>query len=494
MYEFNAWLEDKGLDPTTLSRESLTRLEGRWREELHAEQDGVPFAIAEDDPIARAEHFAAPYARIGDQNMVRRVRGIGAAAYGNGLSRQQSELALIRGSRPDAVNAYAPSVGRPEASDVLVAALLLSTGTPIADVGKACGDKVTDLAASREFRGAGFHTVMRHLLAAAGRPVPRGSFSGSDVAEVFDIGRNVRADAGSSTYSLPTILGEFVNKQLMVSFQAANVTWNKFCRSRPADDFKTLHNVRLNVLDRLATVAPAGELKSSTLSESAYTNQVSTKGRVITIPRTNLINDDVGALANVAPGLSQMAAITLERDVYTTLLGNASSFFGSGNSNVSTGAGSALADAGLATAIQRFEEARTPNGDPILLRPTILLVPSALHATARKLINSGALVGTSTTDKPVPSSNVWQDYLTIVSGPLLGTALGLSGGSDAAWYITVGPGDYSIMEVAFLNGRQMPFVETAEADFQILGVSMRIVFDYGVAFLEPRGGIRSAGS
>ncbi len=46
------------------------------------------------------------------------------------------------------------------------------------------------------------------------------------------------------------------------------------------------------------------------------------------------------------------------------------------------------------------------------------------------------------------------------------------------------------MEVAFLNGVQSPIVETAEADFNTLGVQMRGYFDFGVSKGEDLAGVK----
>jgi hypothetical protein len=47
--------------------------------------------------------------------------------------------------------------------------------------------------------------------------------------------------------------------------------------------------------------------------------------------------------------------------------------------------------------------------------------------------------------------------------------------------------------VAFLNGQESPVIETAEADFNVLGVRMRGYHDFGVALQDPRGGLKSKG-
>jgi hypothetical protein len=47
--------------------------------------------------------------------------------------------------------------------------------------------------------------------------------------------------------------------------------------------------------------------------------------------------------------------------------------------------------------------------------------------------------------------------------------------------------------VAFLNGQEAPTIESAEADFNVLGVQMRGYHDFGVNLQDNRGGVKSAG-
>ena len=47
------------------------------------------------------------------------------------------------------------------------------------------------------------------------------------------------------------------------------------------------------------------------------------------------------------------------------------------------------------------------------------------------------------------------------------------------------------LQVAFLQGRRQPTVETADAEFNTLGMSMRGFFDFGVAVIDYRGANKS---
>jgi hypothetical protein len=68
-------------------------------------------------------------------------------------------------------------------------------------------------------------------------------------------------------------------------------------------------------------------------------------------------------------------------------------------------------------------------------------------------------------------------------------------GAGRPFYLVVDPAkggnDMAVMEVAFLDGRDMPVVETAEADFNTLGIQMRSFHDWGCAKAEYRGGVKS---
>jgi hypothetical protein len=67
------------------------------------------------------------------------------------------------------------------------------------------------------------------------------------------------------------------------------------------------------------------------------------------------------------------------------------------------------------------------------------------------------------------------------------------GNSSKAWYLLSEPSDLPVIEVAFLNGQESPTIETAEADFNVLGVKMRGYHDFGVALQDPRGGVKMKG-
>ena len=53
---------------------------------------------------------------------------------------------------------------------------------------------------------------------------------------------------------------------------------------------------------------------------------------------------------------------------------------------------------------------------------------------------------------------------------------------------------FPLVDVAFLGGRQTPVVETANADFNQLGIQMRCYFDYGPSKGETKAALYSTGA
>src|SRR6056297_2340100 len=196
---------------------------------------------------------------------------------------------------------------------------------------------------------------------------------------------------------------------------------------------------------------------------------------MLAITRQDIINDDLGALTSVPRRIGRGAALKLNNVFWTEFLDDASFFNTDGSKgNYIDGASTALSLDGLDEAQTAFKDQTDPDGNPLGLTPRILLVPNELEMTAFQLMNSTALItGENATQG---AANVFRGRYNIVSSSYLTAPL--------PWYLLADPQDMPVIEVAFLNGQRMPTVETADADFNTLGVQMRGFFDFGVSKQE----------
>lgn len=64
-------------------------------------------------------------------------------------------------------------------------------------------------------------------------------------------------------------------------------------------------------------------------------------------------------------------------------------------------------------------------------------------------------------------------------------------GADVPWYLMAKPSVLPVIEASFLNNKRVPTVETAQADFNNLGIQMRGFYDFGNEKQNWRGAVKS---
>ena len=529
MNEFNTWLTAKGIDPETVSTAMKPVLQAQWRAEIAAEthvepkpapsaRQETPAAAVKVDSTSFDEKMAAIDAEnvrietiramvlessqkaLGNPERVRQIKALGDAAVADSKTTVKDfQLGLLRVDRFSGPLVMAGST--PQINDAVIEAAVCKAGR-LENIDKHFDPRTLESADKSFNSGLG----IQDLLALCAR---RNGWRGSSVKAALATKDFFRAagfgggaygdnyglmagDTGPSTYSLPNILANIANKFLKVGFDSVDTAWRSIASTRSVNDFKTNTTVELTGSMLFRKLAPSGEIKHGTVSETVYTNKADTYAIMLGIARTDLINDDLGALTSVGRRIGRGAALKIN-DVFWTVFLNNSSFFTSGNSNVITGGTSALSSAALKLADQKFRVQTDPDGLPLAAMPRILVVPPTLLYAARELMNSSLMVGTTTANALLPATNIFQGAYTLVSSPYMENST-YTGNSAAAWYLLADPNDYSAIEVVFVNGRDTPVVDTAEADFNQLGIGMRGYIDFGAALQEYRAGVRAAGS
>lgn len=298
---------------------------------------------------------------------------------------------------------------------------------------------------------------------------------------------------GPSGIDVTGILSNTANKFLTAGFLYTEQAWREWCKIRPVSDFKQITTYRMTGAAKFVKVAPGGEIPHGTLGELSYTNQAETYGRMLGVSRQDIINDDLGAFTQAAFELSRGAGDSLNEVVYTEWLDDSAFFPTDGSySNYDAGAtDSVLSLAGLDNANTIFKAQTKPDGTPLGAMPQILLVPSALEATAKTLMGATGLVGGSTTN--APNINPWAGMFRVVPSLYL-SSTAITGYSATAWYLLADPMNIPGMEIVFLNGVESPTVEYGEFNFNQLGLLMRAYLDFGCNKQEYRCGVKLKGA
>lgn len=392
------------------------------------------------------------------------------------------ELEILRADRP-----RTPAI---HTSDKAITATVLEAACVLtAKLGQAeeiYEPQTLDLAARRFRGGIGLQELL--LEAAWANGYTGRNFRDHREVLRFAFGRGI--EAGFSTIDIGGILSNVANKFLLDGFFSVERTWRNICAVRNVSDFKTVTSYRLIGKDQYEQVAPGGELKHGSLGDEKYENRADTYGLVLSIDRRDIINDDLSAITTVPRKLGRGSGLKIN-DVFWTIFMANSAFFTSGRNNYLTGTATALGIDGLTAGEVAFMDQVDSDGKPIGIMPAIMLVPTALSAIGSQLFKSLELRDNTSSAK-YPITNPHQGKFRVEVSRYLGNSK-YTGSSSKAWYLLAEPTDLPVIEVAFLNGQESPTIETADADFNVLGVQMRGYHDFGVALQDYRGGVKAKG-
>jgi len=382
-------------------------------------------------------------------------------------------LAILRAARPQ----VGIITARPVASnaDTLEAAFLMRMGRE-ALAEKALGEAACE--AGRRLRATHALDLCRAALEADGVDMPHG--------------RMEMVRAALSTMSLPVALGNAANKLLLSAYEETPATWRTFSAVRSVSDFKENAAIRPSFVGQLEQVAPGGELKHGQIGEHVATFKADTFGKLLSVDRRDLVNDDLSVFQETAGALGRAAMRKLSDLVYEALLANAGDFFSAGNGNYLSGETSALSLTSLSAAIQAMRIQRDAEGNDLDIVPRALLVPPELAETAKSVLESEFIQRTA----EGPTGNSLRRAVGLEVEPRLSNATKFGSKASAEhWYLFASPAS-APMVVAFLNGKQTPTIEFFGIDQTVerLAVSWRVYFDFGAALCDPRAAVRSVGA
>lgn len=293
-----------------------------------------------------------------------------------------------------------------------------------------------------------------------------------------------------TTGDFPELLLGAGNRVLAQRYEAFTGGLRRISRTVTIRDFRAKSTLRLGEAPALVKVNEHGEFKSGTRAESKESYALSTYGRIFSLSRQAIVNDDLAAFDDMVGAFAQ-SAYNLENSLLIDLLtSNAAAgptmqdgvalFHAASHGNLATGAGSVLQLSSLATARKALRLMKgLDKTSPIDVTPRYLVVPAALEQTALQL--------TSSSFQPIVTGeiNTAGQALEVVVDPRLDAV------STTAWYLAAEP-TFGTLEHAYLEGAQGPQVDT-DYGFDVDGISYRCRLDFGCGIVDWRGLYRSAG-
>ena len=388
---------------------------------------------------------------------------------------RQAVLDKIRASRPVIPNVNVKANAK-NTEQILECALAIRCGLDVVKAGYA--EPVIE--AAQKGADISLKDMFKEVIKLNGGTPSAFGFDNSDIRAAF------------STVTLPTLLSNVANKQLLRAYNSYERVAPRLCSEGTLVDFKPTTRVRLVDVGDLQKVGADGEIKHGTLDEETATNQAETYAKSLCLTRQMIINDDLGAFYSIPSKMGAKAARLPDKLFFSKLQANenwndGNALFSAAHNNFLTGATSALSKDSLAQAVKLFKLQKDKDGEPIAIAPRILLVPPAKETLALELVRGITLIAAGSTDVVRPAMNALANLnLEVISSPWLT--------NDNAWYLFGNPAEVDTFEIGYLKGRRVPVIEQGETDFNTLGMWFRVYFDCGVAPMDFRGMVKANGA
>lgn len=333
-----------------------------------------------------------------------------------------------------------------------------------------------------EFRGMTLSEVCRESLTANGQ-----KSRGMDPLEMVGNALSHRSQSGISDF--PVILENVMNKLLLGAYAITPDTWTRFCATGSVSDFRAHNRYRLGSFGVLETVNEHGEFRNKSIPDARKESiTAGTVGNIIQLSRQAIINDDMDAFAKLSTQLGRASKLTVEVAVFIELakngglgplMGDGKSLFHADHNNIGATAALAVASVDADRVVMKSQTDESSN-DILELIPKTLLIPAGLKATATQINESEFDIDDVGGHAVNTSRGSWSDIVD--TARLTGTRR----------YTFADVAVAAVLEVAFLNGQQEPFIEMQEG-FRVDGVSWKIRQDFGVAGIDFKGAVTNAG-
>lgn len=342
-------------------------------------------------------------------------------------------------------------------------AVLMAAGIPVADAAPG----------AQELRGHSMVELAREALQREG------------LKANFGDNMELARAAINSTSTFPAIMSNLANKSVMVGFNEAETTYQIWAGKGSNRDFKEAARYALSEAGNLELVPEGGQFKQDSLGEASARTKVATYGKLFSLTRQAIINDDLGLFSKIATKYGSAAKRLVNKMVYAQLTGNVKmqdkvALFDAKHGNVAA-TGEALSVKAIAEAITAMRRQKGIKGEATLnITPKYLVVPPELEVTAYQIVNSTAAVDGVNSGVINPYKG---RFIVVTDAELT---------DPDAWYLVADASQHDTIEVTYLNGVETPRLETRQG-FDVDGIEYKVAFDCGVSAIDFRGVFKNAG-
>ena len=344
------------------------------------------------------------------------------------------------------------------------------------------GTKLTDN--GRQFRGMSLLEIGREFLESRGV-----STRGFDRMRLATEMLHYRSGM-HSTSDFASIFANVANKRMRAAYEENQGTYTQWARRAPnAPDFKNISIVQLSGAPDLLQTNEHGEFKYGTMKDGAVSYALVTYGRMVSLTRQAIINDDLRAFERLVTAFGASSSRLENRLVYSQLtanpaMGDGVALFHASHANLGTGAGSALQMSALKAGRTAMRLQKGLQNEELNLAPNFLIVPASLEQDAYQLTSSNYVPAKQADVNEFRAGG--RTAVTPIVEPILDAV------SASAWYLASNNSQVDTVEYCYLDGAEGPVIES-ETGFEVDGVTWKCRLDFAAKAVDHRGLYQGAG-
>lgn len=282
-----------------------------------------------------------------------------------------------------------------------------------------------------------------------------------------------------SSSDFPLLLGDTARKSLKRGYDEAPEVFQMITRAVSLSDFKPTSIAGLGRFSDLDIVREGGEYKYGTFNEAGSSLRLVTYGKMFSVTRQAVINDDLNALSDVPRKMGQAAKRTIGNAVFNILTSNPTlldgvALFHSSRGNL-VGTGTPISTATIDGMRVLMATQKDADGNIVRVPLKYVVVPMGLGGVARTVLESQFEVGGS---KNLTTPNIARNTFEIIEDPRLDAS------SATAWYGIADPNLFDGLVVGYLDGNQEPYLESKEG-WSVDGTAWKVRIDAAAAVADP---------
>lgn len=280
-----------------------------------------------------------------------------------------------------------------------------------------------------------------------------------------------------TTSDFPGLLSSTASASLLKGYEEIELDISKIAGKVTVGDFKAVTPSGLGAFSNLDKVPEGQEYRYGTFSSvNGLPLKLSTYGKLFSISRQAVINDDLGLLTDVPRKMGQAAKRTLIQELFALLVSNPTmpdglALFHASRGNLLPGA--AISTASVDAMRVAMASMKDKDGNLIAGGLSDLLVPIALGGLARQVMSSQFVIDSTAKNSTQP--NYVQGTFGVIDTARL---------TGNGWYGISDPNVHEGLIVGYLDGNETPYLEQQQG-FTVDGVAWKVRHDAGVGIGDP---------